>query len=83
MCSPSSPLSNKLLLFLFASGHRLEFEKRIADLEVDFADIQEGRQRSSATRQVGKNFVVSASADRGNGGPEAWIHHAHVCGSSF
>ena len=37
----------------FDSGRRLEFEKRIADLKVDFAGMQEGWQRSSATRQVG------------------------------
>ena len=35
-----------------ACGRRLEFEKRTADLEVDFAGVQEGRQRSSATRQA-------------------------------
>ena len=55
----------------FACGRRLEFEKRIAG-------FQESRQRSSATRQVGKYFVVSTAADRGNGAPEAWIHRAHV-----
>ena len=44
---PFSALSKKLLLFFFASGR-----KRIADLEVDFAGVQEGQQRSSATRQV-------------------------------
>ena len=63
------PAEEKHAAGFFASGRRLEFEKRI---------IQEGRQRSSATRQVGRYFVVSAAADRGNCGPEAWIHRAHV-----
>ena len=57
----------------FASGRKLEFEECIAKLNVDFAGIQEGRQRSSVTRQV--HFVESAAADRGHGGPEAWVHH--------
>ena len=48
MCSPFSALSKKLLLFFFFASGR----KRIADLEVDFAGVQEGQQRSSATRQV-------------------------------
>ena len=43
-----------------------------------FAGIQDGRQRASVTRQVGTYFVVSAAADRGHGGPEAWVHHKHV-----
>ena len=54
------------------------FEECIANLNVDFAGIQEGRQRSSVTRQVGRYFVVSTAADRGHGGPEAWVHHKHV-----
>ena len=62
----------------FASGRRLEFEECIANLNVDFAGIQEGRQRASVTRQVGRYFVVSAAADRGHSGPEAWVHHKHV-----
>ena len=56
----------------------LNLRKRFAELEVDFAGIQEGRQRASTTRQVGSYFVVSAAAERGNGGPEAWIHRKHV-----
>ena len=53
----------------FASGRRLEFEECIANLNVDFVGIQEGRQRSSVTRQVGRYFVVSAAADLGSRWP--------------
>ena len=72
------PAIEKEAAGFFASGRRLEFEERIANLNVDFAGIQEGRQRSSVIRQVGRYFVVSAAADRGHGGPEAWLHHKHV-----
>ena len=63
-----------------ASGRRLEFEKRIAELEVDFAGIQEGRQRASTTRQVGSHLFccVSCGRNAANGVPEAWIHRKHV-----
>ena len=78
MCSLSSRLLKKEAAGFFASGRRLEFEECIANFNVDFVGIQEGRQRSSVTRQVGRYFVVSAAADRGHGGPEAWVHHKHV-----
>ena len=78
MCSLSSGLLKKRLQGSFASGRRLEFEECIAKLNVDFARIQEGRQRSNVTRQVGRYFVVSAAADRGHGGLEASVHHKHV-----
>ena len=63
------PAVEKEAAGFFASGRRLEFEERVANLNVDYAGIQEGRQRSSVTRQVGRYFVVSAAADRGHGGP--------------
>ena len=78
MCSPSSLLLKKQLLVSLPVAACLNCEKRIAELEVDFAGTQEGRQRTSTTRQVGSYFVVSAAAERGNGGPKAWIHQKHV-----
>ena len=56
------PTIEKEAAGFFASGRRLEFEECIANLNVDSAGIQEGWQRSSVTRQVGRYFVVSASA---------------------
>ena len=58
------PAVEKEAAGFFASGRRLEFEECIANLNVDFAGIQEGRQRSSVTRQVGRYFVVSAAAHK-------------------
>ena len=50
-------------------------EKRVVDLEVDFAGIQEGRQRSRATRQVGRYLVgVSCCGPRQRWQPDTWIH---------
>ena len=78
MCSLFQPAIEQEAAGFFASGRRLEFEECIANLNVDFAGIQEGRQRSSVTRQVGRYFVVSAAADRGHGGPEAWVHSSQA-----
>ena len=51
------PAVEKEAAGFFASGRRLEFEECIANLNVGFGGIQEGRQRSSVTRQVGRYFV--------------------------
>ena len=72
------PAIEKEAAGFFASGRRVEFEECIANLNVDCAGIQEARQRSGVTRQVGRYFVVSAAADRFHSGPEAWVHHKHV-----
>ena len=55
------PAIEKEAAWFFAGGRRLEFEERIANMNVDVGGIQESRQRSSVTRQVGRYFVVSAA----------------------
>ena len=78
MCSPSSPLLKKRLLVSSLVAADLSSRIVLLTRNVDFAGIQEGRQRSSATRQVGRYFIISTAADRGYGGPEAWVHRAQI-----